>query len=36
MPRIPLSKKTRIALYFLRVYIIVLVVLIFVKFFRAF
>lgn len=36
MPRIPLSKKTRIALYFLRIYIIALVVLIFVKFFRAF
>lgn len=36
MPRIPLSKKTRIGLYFLRIYIIVLVVLIFVKFFRTF
>jgi hypothetical protein len=36
MPRIPLSKKTQIALTFLRIYIITLVVLIFVKFFRAF
>ncbi len=36
MPRIQLTKKTRIALYFLRIYIVVLVVLIFVKFFRTF
>jgi hypothetical protein len=36
MPRIQLTKKTRIALYFLRFYIIVLVVLIFVKFIRTF
>ena len=36
MPRIPLTKKTRIALFFLRIYIIVLVVLIFVKFVRTF
>lgn len=36
MARIPLSKTTRFALAFLRIYIIALVVLIFVKFFRAF
>jgi hypothetical protein len=36
MPRIPLSKKTRFVLAFFRIYIIALVVLIFVKFFRAF
>ncbi len=36
MPRIQLTKKTRIALYLLRIYIIVLVVLIFVKFVRTF
>lgn len=36
MPRIPLTKKTRIALYFLRIYVIVLVVLIVVKFVRTF
>lgn len=36
MPRIPLTKKTQIALYFLRIYIIVLVVLLFVKFVRTF
>lgn len=36
MPRIQLTKRTRIFLYFLRIYIIVLVVLIFVKFVRTF
>ncbi len=36
MPRVPLPTKIRIALTFLRIYVIVLVVLIFVKFFRAF
>ena len=36
MSRIQLTKKTRIALYFLRIYVLVLVVLIFVKFIRTF
>ncbi len=36
MPRIQLTKRTRIALYFLRIYVILLVVLIFVKFVKTF
>ena len=36
MSRTPLSKTTRFVLVFLRIYIIVLVVLVFVRFFRAF
>jgi hypothetical protein len=36
MPRVQLTKTTRIALYFLRFYLIFLVVLLFVKFVRTF
>jgi hypothetical protein len=36
MPRVQMTKTTRIALYFLRFYLIFLVVLIFVKFIRTF
>ncbi len=36
MPRVQMTKTTRVALYFLRFYLIFLVVLLFVKFFRTF
>jgi hypothetical protein len=36
MSRVQMTKTTRIALYFLRIYLILLVILIFVKFIRAF
>ena len=36
MPRVQMTKTTRIALYFLRFYLIFLVVLLFVKFCRTF
>jgi hypothetical protein len=36
MPRIQMTKTTRIALYFLRIYLVLLVILIFVKFVKTF
>ncbi len=36
MPRVQMTKTARIALYFLRFYLVFLMVLIFVKFFQAF
>jgi hypothetical protein len=36
MPRVQMTKTTRIALYFLRFYLILLVILLLVKFIKAF